>query len=107
MKGNYIPTITKTPNDFVLSFKLKPHATFIDWSIIRFTTTTNNYCNHGDRWLVVWLFPNSFKISFVAGSESSVTNYLDTDGVVANTWNDMKVVTIGDLIRLHINDAVK
>ena len=55
----------------------------------------------------MWLCSNSPKISFVAGSESSVTNYLDTNGVVANTWNDMKVVAIGNLIRLCINDAVK
>ena len=72
-----------------------------------FTTTTNNFCKHKEQWLVMWLFTNSLKISFVAGSESSATNYLDIDGVTYNTWNEMKVVAIGDLIRLHINDGVK
>ena len=55
----------------------------------------------------MWSCSNYLKISFVAGSESNVTNYLDTHGVVANTWNDMKVVAIGGFIRLHINNAVK
>jgi len=76
-------------------------------SIIRYTSTSNNSGSYGDKWIAMQLHPNSYELFFYAGTESSPSSALQVHGLVVNEWNDMRVVAIGDVITLFINNVEK
>lgn len=107
-KGKKISTLTNPSNYFLLTFQLFPRGTFDGFgSILRYTNTLNNCCDYGDRWLAMWLRPNSYTMVFVAGSTVNGNPGFDVDGIEANKWNDIKVEAFGDEIKFYINGILK
>lgn len=114
-KGNLIDTINKPSNEFILSFQLHPKgAVQILTSVIRLTSTNNECCYYGDRWIALWFNPNSYKLHYVVGAKSDKNgnNTYGTPGdalvrnvigIQPNQWNDVKIVGSGDYVKLHIN----
>merc|ERR1712151_632969 len=106
--GNLIDTIVDPPKYFTLTYKLYPNGIENNWaSILRFTGSNNNCCNWPDRWLMMKFRPNNYEMHFVAGTTVRGNAHIDKNGIVGNTWNEVKVEAIGDKISLYINDELK
>jgi len=107
-QNNLIDTIVDPPKYFTLTYKLYPNGIENTWaSILRFTGSNNNCCNWPDRWLMMKFRPNNYEMHFVAGTTVSGNAHIDKNGIVGNTWNEVKVEAIGDKISLYINDELK
>jgi len=93
-RNNLIDTIPVDdyPEQFVLTFKIYPQGK-IDkhGSILRYTSTTNNCCHYGDRWLSLWFNPKSYSLLVIAGSTVDGNKAISVNGVVADKWNDIKI----------------
>jgi len=107
-KNKLIDTIVDYPEQFVLTFKLYPKNTVNDYnSIMRFTSTNNNCCNYGDRWIAMWFRPYSYRVLFRAGNKKDGNKGFDKDGVQGNKENEIKVEAIGENINFYINGVMK
>lgn len=109
-RNNLIDTIPVDdyPEQFVLTFKIYPQGKINKHSsILRYTSTTDNCCRYGDRWLSLWFNPNSYSLLLIAGSTVDGNKAISENGVVGDKWNDIKIEAIGDTINLYINGMLK
>jgi len=107
-KGNKIGTIFNPPNDFILTFQIQPLGTHSDFnSILRFTSTNNDCCNYGDRWVGMWFPANSYEFHLAMGTPDDGNQYMYVDGIEGNKDNSIKIEANGVDIAVYINDSYK
>merc|ERR1719410_662691 len=105
-RGNHIGTIIKPSKNFILSFKLYPIGKVGDFgSILRYTSTSHDYGNYGDRWLALFFLPNSYGIQVNVDNPNH--SYIDIYGVEAKKWNNMKIIAIADEISFYVNNVYR
>jgi len=97
-----IGSISEPPSEFIITFTLKPFDQASVWTnIIRFTSTSNNCCDYGDRWIAVWFFPNSFTNLFKAGSTIDGDAGGAKSGAQPNIMNRYRIEALGNSIRFY------
>ena len=105
VQNNIVDTISNLTSTFTMSFQIYPQGTINEHNnILRYASTTDNSGNHRDRWLLFFFSADSYSIRFIAGSAVDSDKALGgADGIVGLTWNNARVETISDEIKLYIN----
>merc|ERR1711862_445033 len=76
-------------------------------SILRFTTSNDNWGYYGVRNPAMWFHPNSYKFHFTYYTSHGQKHY-DLDGTFsANQDFDIEIEAIGNYIKCYVNDVQK
>merc|ERR1712129_516132 len=99
--------------DFTISFTLIQEDLQYDindfsWrSILRFTDTDNNCCNHGDRSPAIFFKPNSLKMRVTYVLKNGKLVFMDAlDELKLHQKYRIKIRGFDNKIQLHVNDEL-
>lgn len=114
-KQFYVPLDTKKissidfPHDYSFQFLIQVRdKSNPGWgSIFRFTNTTNDCCNYGDRVLVGWTFPNSSRLHIRIADIKNGNWGVDTEELPLGKWVPIKIVTKGANVKLYVDGKLR
>lgn len=92
--------------NYTISFKIKPLVKPSDWSnILRFTNTTKDCCDLGDRSPAIWLHPNMY-LHVRIGSDKEGNWGLNTDPIPLNQETSFRLTCEDSKVECVVNNKI-